>query len=84
MALLLSSILVNFRSLHVHVLQHLTGFKCEQYENPADHFLDVITLCEKLPSGEIQGLENIISSFMPYASLYLKSKVKLPYCSTNI
>jgi len=33
-----------------------TGFKCEEHENPADFFLDVTNLCEKVDKDwEKQG-----------------------------
>ncbi len=36
-----------YHILYTHKLNSPTGFPCEEHENPADYFLDVVNRCEK-------------------------------------
>ncbi len=38
---------LTYHILYTHKLNTPTGFPCEEHENPADYFLDVVNRCEK-------------------------------------
>lgn len=44
--------------MHVYGLG-ITGFKCGEYENPADFFLDVLIMCEKAAVEEKEEIQRM-------------------------
>ena len=50
----------------------LTGFHCDQHENAADYFLDVITQCE-------QGREGATAAIAPFGTFSVCTPVTSTY-----
>ena len=49
------------------------GFQCEEHENPADFFLDVITRCENPPSAVLENQGEQLTNTTLLNKLYLTS-----------
>ena len=50
------------RTSHVHFS---TGFRCEEHDNPADYFLDVITHCESQSVTVIENTGGLVEGILP-------------------
>ena len=60
--------------IHIHV-----GYACEMHDNPADHFLDVITTCEEesRKNGEFPCSDLVSYNCMLYTRICLAGHICL-------